>query len=85
MNKYIKNGRQCWNVAHIARYDIQGVSGSITGIKAYPSIATGGIGYEGVLILTTQTPEQAENAFNKLVQFLYNRDQYILDLSPFQM
>ena len=61
------------------------MSGSITGIKAYPSIATGGIGYEGVLILTTQTPEQADTAFNKLVQFLYHKDQYLLDLSQFQM
>jgi len=85
MYKYIKNGRQCWNVAHIARYDIQGVSGSITGIKAYPSIATGGIGHEGVFILTTQTPEQAHKAFDKLVLFLYHRDQYFFDLSQFQM
>lgn len=61
------------------------MSGSITGIKAYPSIATGAIGYEGALILTTQTPEQAHKAFDKLVQFLYNRDQYYFDLSPFQM
>lgn len=86
MTKYIINGQQCWNVAHIARYYVEGLTGSgFPGVLIFPSISsTAPIGQEGVYVVSTFHASQAQDAFNAIKQFLADTDASILDLSGFQ-
>ena len=86
MTKYIFNGQQCWNAAHIARYYVQGLTGGgLPGVLIFPSISsTVPMGHEGTYLVSTNNEEQAYHAFNAIRQFLGDKDTPILDLSGFQ-
>ena len=83
LQKYIlmQGGKQCWNVAHIAGYSVQGISGDATGIRAHPHIAPPGRpGNEGVYVYTAQNSKEAFQVFDELLRFLGN-DQMLFNLS----
>ena len=86
MTKYIINGQQCWNAAHIARYYVEGMTGGgLPGVLIFPSIAsTAHMGQEGAYIVSTYNAQEAHDAFKTIMTFLANKDSRTLDLSQFQ-
>lgn len=84
MIKYIRNGRLCLNVAHIAAYGIREIGGHATGVVAYPQLAPfDQPTNQGLYVFTTGDIETANQVYDNIIRFLCDQS-ILLDLTNTQ-